>query len=239
MDFFDALGLDPAEPGSPEGIAARLAGSQAPVVVTLVSVPDPALIAEKLLRLDRYCATGVRLALVAVDETRLAFEPVEGDSLAQGQRLAILRGLLLRAGLHDVEIDGFAITWRDAPEVPSLDTGGSARLTDHLGLLIASDPARAWRIEEAAEYLGLSGRSLQRYLLAEGGTFSEALRNARTDVSARLLRKSDLSLGEIGFTCGYADQAHFQREFRKVAGQTPRNFRKHGGKIHKPVKMAL
>ncbi len=236
MDFFDALGLDPNAPAHPEALAMRLAGSQAPVVVTLVNVPDPLLICEKLLRLDRYCATGTRLRVDRVAERSLtvAIEQATPDSL--DSRMAILHGLLLRAGLHDLKIDGDTITWSDAPEIPDLESGESTRLTDHVQHLIATDPARAWRIEDAARHLGLSSRSLQRYLLAEGGTFSDALRLARTEVSASLLRKSDLSLGEIGFTCGYADQAHFQREFRKVSGQTPRSFRMNGGKIPKPVR---
>ena len=73
--------------------------------------------------------------------------------------------------------------------------------------------------------LGLTGRSLQRYLLAEKSTFSKVLRTARTNVARRLLEGKTHSLAEIGFCCGYADQAHFQREFRKVVQVTPRKYR--------------
>ncbi len=244
MEFFDALGLPGADRAPQEVLVAALAVSRAPTLATLVAVPDPVVICEKLLRLDRYCATGVRLALTASSAQSLSLRAVEpADAAAIMQRVAVLRAVLLRAGFaqvtHSTEAEMRAtLRWSEAPDVPPLDTGGSARLTDHLHRLIASDPARAWRIQDAAQHLGLSSRSLQRYLLAEGGTFSAALRQVRTEVAATLLRKSALTLAEIGFCCGYADQAHFQREFRKVCGLTPRRFRKSGATIQKLVRTA-
>jgi len=239
MDFLDALGLDRSISGSEMEIRSDICASTAAVVACLVAVPKAGRIADKLMRLERYCAAPTRLALDARSDHALRFvAPASNDAGEMAQRLAILSGLLQRAGFDNVTRDRDGVSWTGAPDVPPLDTGGSARLTDHLHRLLASDPARAWRIENAAAHLGLSSRSLQRYLLAEGGTFSVALRRARTDVAMSLLRQSTLSLAEIGFCCGYADQAHFQREFRKVVGMTPRQFKTQGGKLQRLVKTA-
>jgi AraC-like DNA-binding protein len=38
---------------------------------------------------------------------------------------------------------------------------------------------------------------------------------------------SDESLSEIALNCGFADQSHFSREFRRQFGRTPRDYREH------------
>ncbi|KUP92845.1 helix-turn-helix transcriptional regulator [Tritonibacter horizontis] len=243
MDFYVALGLPSADLDPETAILPALASSRAPVVATVIAVPDPVVICEKLLRLDRYCATGVQLRLEESTSASLRLHAAKmPDDTRLAHRFAILKGLLLRAGFTGVTVlntdpSSAILRWETAPALPPLETGGSVQLTDHVHRLIASDPARAWRIEDIAQHLGLSSRSLQRYLLAEGGTFSVALRLARTEVATNLLRKNALSLAEIGFCCGYADQAHFQREFRKVAGLTPRQYRNGGGNVQKTVRM--
>ncbi len=40
------------------------------------------------------------------------------------------------------------------------------------------------------------------------------------------LLHSDKPLGRIAVECGYYDQSHFNRIFRKATGQTPRDFQK-------------
>ena len=45
----------------------------------------------------------------------------------------------------------------------------------------------------------------------------------RFDRAVRLLRASaQQGLAEIAFACGYFDQAHMNREFRELAGTTPK-----------------
>ncbi|OIQ28463.1 MAG: AraC family transcriptional regulator [Alphaproteobacteria bacterium MedPE-SWcel] len=232
MDFFDALGLPAQTEIAWQDVAAAVSHASAPIIDAMIALPDPVVICGKLFRLDRYCATGVRLFLAETQDRSLtvgAEQTVTHDDRAY--RLAVLHGLFQRAGFTSVIQNSDRLSWDDAPVVPMAETGQSTRLTDHLFRLMSGDPARAWRIDDAAAHLGLSSRSLQRYLLAEGGTFSVTLRQARTGIATTLLRQSDLTLAEIGFCCGYADQAHFQREFRRVTGQTPRHYRSTGGPI--------
>ena len=226
MDFRAALGLNVASDATPDDIRGALAISKTIVVRTVTSIPDPSVICGKFLRLQRYCAITTRMHLEGLDDNKLHLraEPSANRQDIEAQ-LIVLHALMERAGLEVRTSREGEIRWQDVPALPAIDTGESERLSDHLHLLIASDPARAWRLEDTAAALGLSTRSLQRYLLAEGGSFSATLRHMRTDLASQMLRRSTTSLAEIGFCCGYADQAHFQREFRKVTGQTPRHYR--------------
>lgn len=245
MNFFQALGL-PQDLTTPAPVIGSAASgppeTQSPpepcgvVADALVRVPVPDVIAEKFSRLERFCADTGRTSFATVEDPLvLKGTTTATPAIATRFKLEALCTLLQQAGCRapnltqsDVEHTGeqpFEIAMADAPKEPELDTSSSPRIADHLAALIIADPSRAWRIDDAATHLGLTGRSLQRYLLAEQSTFSKVLRNARTNVARRLLEGKSHSLAEIGFCCGYADQAHFQREFRKVVQVTPRKYR--------------
>lgn len=54
----------------------------------------------------------------------------------------------------------------------------------------------------------------------------------RIERAQRLMLSTDISLSQIAFDCGFADQAHFSRLFRKVAGDTPRAWRRARSRPH-------
>jgi AraC-like DNA-binding protein len=51
------------------------------------------------------------------------------------------------------------------------------------------------------------------------------LRKLRLRLASRALMYTDESLAEIALKCGFADQSHFSREFRRQFGRTPREYR--------------
>jgi AraC-like DNA-binding protein len=53
------------------------------------------------------------------------------------------------------------------------------------------------------------------------------LRKLRLRIASRALMDTDESLGDIALNCGFADQSHFSREFRRQFGRTPRDYREH------------
>ncbi len=53
------------------------------------------------------------------------------------------------------------------------------------------------------------------------------LRTLRLRIASRALMCTDDSLSGIALTCGFADQSHFSREFRRQFGRTPREYREH------------
>jgi transcriptional regulator GlxA family with amidase domain len=47
----------------------------------------------------------------------------------------------------------------------------------------------------------------------------------RFRLAGSLLLQQAMPVSEVGFVCGYADQAHLTREFRKRLGVTPAKYR--------------
>lgn len=76
----------------------------------------------------------------------------------------------------------------------------------------------------AAE-LGLSGRTLNRRLQANGTSFAALLAETREAVARHLLAETETPVGLIAIALGYADQSVFARAFRKRVGTSPRNWR--------------
>lgn len=81
-------------------------------------------------------------------------------------------------------------------------------------------------LSEVARDLGMSGRTLQRRLAAEGRSFQSLVDEARRRLSLRLLRQpGDVALTEVTFMTGFSDQSAFTRAFRRWTGKTPGAFR--------------
>jgi len=58
-----------------------------------------------------------------------------------------------------------------------------------------------------------------------GCTLSEFVRRARVARAQDLLRHTMLDISDIALACGFTDQSHFTRTFRRVAGIPPRRYR--------------
>ena len=81
-------------------------------------------------------------------------------------------------------------------------------------------------LSQVAQRLGMSGRTLQRRLAAEGLAYQALVDEARQSLATRLLRRSDYSLAEVAFLTGFSEQSTFGRAFKRWTGQTPRAFRR-------------
>ena len=80
-------------------------------------------------------------------------------------------------------------------------------------------------LRDVAQSLNLSARTLQRKLGNQGSRFVDIIGIERTNRASHLLAHSKIALAEVGFTCGYTDQAHFCRDFRQRTGVPPKVFR--------------
>jgi AraC-like DNA-binding protein len=80
-------------------------------------------------------------------------------------------------------------------------------------------------VNEAAEMIGLSVRSLQRKLSQAGLTYSGLLEQVRFENARKLLCDTQSKIIDIALSSGYADPAHFTRAFHRISGCTPREFR--------------
>jgi AraC-like DNA-binding protein len=95
------------------------------------------------------------------------------------------------------------------------------RLVDHIVGRLIDIPSAT----DAALGLGVSLRTLQRDLKQRDLTFSELVGECRARKAALHLIECELPLAEVGFLCGYSDQAHFTREFGKRVGIPPQKYR--------------
>ncbi len=80
-------------------------------------------------------------------------------------------------------------------------------------------------LPEVARLLAVSQRSLQSKLKEEKTTYQAILDNVRQQLATDYLENEALSLTEIAFLLGYADQSAFNHAFRKWTGDSPLRYR--------------
>lgn len=76
-------------------------------------------------------------------------------------------------------------------------------------------------IEECASALGSSVRTLQKRLARMDASFSSVLEAEKQEVAKTALAHSGISLDELAFQLGYAEQTTFGRAFRRWTGMSP------------------
>jgi AraC-like DNA-binding protein len=81
------------------------------------------------------------------------------------------------------------------------------------------------RIDWVAAKLGMTRRSMQRLLSANGATFNRIVGETLLRRAKALLDDSDVPITEIAFELGYRDPAHFSRAFRRWTGLSPISYR--------------
>lgn len=105
----------------------------------------------------------------------------------------------------------------------------AAAAVEQVRQCIEADLSRAWTVTAMAHALNRAPRSLQRELAAGQTSFGLLLQSTRVAAASQALTHGRQSLAEIGYVCGFADQAHFTREFKRHAGLTPLKFREQFG----------
>jgi len=80
-------------------------------------------------------------------------------------------------------------------------------------------------IEQVADNLNLSVRSLQRRLKAEQYTYQQLVDELKHQFSLEYLKRKDLSVKEVAYLLDYADASSFIRSFKRWEERTPVEFR--------------
>ncbi|NJB83436.1 AraC family transcriptional regulator [Wenyingzhuangia aestuarii] len=82
-------------------------------------------------------------------------------------------------------------------------------------------------IKTCADMANMTLPSFCRYFKNETNMiFSDYLNHIRIDFSKRLLTNTDMAIKEIGYECGYNSVPYFNKQFKKIAGESPFKFRK-------------
>jgi AraC-like DNA-binding protein len=79
-------------------------------------------------------------------------------------------------------------------------------------------------LEQIADELGLTSRTLRRRLASEGTTYRHLLDECRELLAEQLLGQLRLSVEEVAARLGYAEASSFIIAFRRWKGVTPRRF---------------
>jgi AraC-like DNA-binding protein len=80
-------------------------------------------------------------------------------------------------------------------------------------------------IEDIADALHISSRTLQRRLQDEGSNFQRVLEQSRHQLARHYLNNSTLELNEAAYLLGYEDGNSFVRAFRGWEGVPPARWR--------------
>jgi AraC-like DNA-binding protein len=106
------------------------------------------------------------------------------------------------------------------------DLASEASMTERVrSVLQEMLPAGQSSIEEVANRLAMSKRSVQRKLSEEMSSYQEVLNATRRDLAHAYLSRSSASLVEVAYLLGFQDGNSFSRAFRDWTGKTPGEYR--------------
>lgn len=81
--------------------------------------------------------------------------------------------------------------------------------------------------QEFSETVGMSRMQLHRKLKALLGVSAlELIRSERLKLAAKLLKKSDVNISEVGYSVGFNEHSYFSKVFKKAYGCTPTEYTK-------------
>ncbi len=99
-------------------------------------------------------------------------------------------------------------------------------MSDAVAALIAATVGEAESdLDAIAARLGVSRRTLQQRLNAEGARFRDIGLRVRIDCAKGMLSSGEAPIAQVALAVGYSDQAHFTRAFKLMSGLTPQAFR--------------
>jgi AraC family transcriptional regulator len=95
---------------------------------------------------------------------------------------------------------------------------------------IQQNPGAEHSLEELAAHAGLTPSHFCRvFKKATGASPHQYVMRVRLERAKQLLIQTDLGLGELADSLGFASQSHFTRLFRQAVGRTPSAFRHNKG----------
>jgi AraC-like DNA-binding protein len=81
-------------------------------------------------------------------------------------------------------------------------------------------------VDQVADALSMSRRTLLRKLEAEKISYQHLLDEARNELACWHLRRSGMPLGHVAEKIGFSDQTNFSRSFKRWKGCTPKDYRR-------------
>lgn len=137
--------------------------------------------------------------------------------------------------VHRAQTGTWQLSWND-PDTTGADSDLTvswalvappnwSRFAFALGDRIARHLPELLSVDAAAQEMGMTRRTFQRTLAAEGTGYQQVLSEVRFRLAGWYLLQMDMPIAEVGFVCGYSDQAHLTREFNRRVGVPPARYR--------------
>ncbi len=122
---------------------------------------------------------------------------------------------------------------RIAREQTAPDTGGQSRsdiVMAGITARIDADPTVEFDLDAVAAESGLTRTSLCRAFKRYAGMpLGGYVERARVQAAMLALRATDDRILDVAMRCGFTDQSFFNRAFKRIAGVSPREYRKRPG----------
>jgi AraC family transcriptional activator of pobA len=117
--------------------------------------------------------------------------------------------------------------WYDASRIDAREPGDAdVQLQRRFARLLESDFARHHDAAHYADALAVPPAALSRALSEVTGRSTKELITDRVMLeAARLLRFTDLAVGEVAHRAGFSDPLYFSRAFKRHTGEAPSDFR--------------
>ncbi len=165
--------------------------------------------------------------LVRLDTSQSAMHQL-GCALLAALRNPQTADLLLSSDAAPALYDRLAQRYGHLPSPPTRAGRRLAPWQEHLAKkLLTADLSEELSVSVVADRCGLSpNRFAQAFRNSTGLSPSKWLRAARVGRAKDLLQESSLSLTQITYECGFADQAQFTKVFAAVVGVTPGAWRR-------------
>lgn len=107
----------------------------------------------------------------------------------------------------------------------TLDDMPEADILMHIRQQLLKTPGSYPSLQDMADRLNMTERTLQRHLAQSGTQYRQVLDDMRQRLAEEYLRHTDLSVEVIASHIGFSDAANFRKAFKKWTGQPPSFYR--------------
>lgn len=169
------------------------------------------------------CPAGGSAATSAPLSTVLA-ELVTGAARALERDRELARRLLDRAqALLQLQLDGAEPASANAQSIGALPAWRARRVVRY----VDENLDRSLSLRELADAVGLSARHFSRaFKLSLGEPPGAFVLRRRVERAQLAMLHGEEPLAQIALACGFADQTHMTRAFRRMVGQAPGKWRR-------------
>ncbi len=102
---------------------------------------------------------------------------------------------------------------------------GESDITSKVKLMLKEKAGFYPNLEQIAENLNMSSRTLRRHLSEQNTSYQKLLNQTRQDVAEESLKNSGQTVQQIAELCGFSDAQNFSQAFKRWTGKTPSEFR--------------